>query len=267
MSQYLSRFYCGNKDGLCNFTEPLKYEKVIDRQFDNLLTDIVNQCSNEGQEKGYCCDNSKINQNPITSNDLKNINKIAKGKIFNLDEKGNILSGQVPLVKTNEINGKIDSIDICQCGGDLDEYHSCIKKNCKNYRIPTRYEYCKLGDMSNQYGCYGDNQEDCKVGTLNPNAGYIHSPKLKINNLLPDCYLNICNKRHIDGSLDQTSNFSPETQYYAYQDNTESKYNEDINYLLLGNNNSKNNPKNNPTNNSKNNLKNTPISIQSLLDN
>ena len=101
MSQYLSRFYCGNKDGLCNFTEPLKYEKVIDRQFDNLLTDIVNQCSNEGQEKGYCCDNSKINQNPITSNDLKNINKIAKGKIFNLDEKGNILSGQVPILEPN----------------------------------------------------------------------------------------------------------------------------------------------------------------------
>tara|TARA_B100000787_G_C16182691_1_gene292802 strand:- start:1264 stop:2031 length:768 start_codon:yes stop_codon:yes gene_type:complete len=234
MSQYLSRFYCGNKEGLCNFTEPMNYEKVIDRQFDNLLTDMVQQCSGEGKEKGYCCDNIPKNKKPMTTNDLKNINRIAKGKIFNKDENMDFLPNQIPLVKTNKKNGKIESIDICQCGGAVDEYDRCVEKNCRNYKVPTRYEYCKLGDMSNQYGCYGDNQKDCKVDTLNPNEGYTYSPKLKINNLLPDCYLNICNKRMIDGNLDQTANFTKDVQYYMYDNSTLCKNFDSIsNYLLL----------------------------------
>ena len=123
---------------------------------------------------------------------------------------------------------------MCNCGGDINEYSKCVEKNCKDYKLATRYEYCKLGDMSSQYGCYGKGQDDCKVGTLDPDAGMAYSNRVRINNLLPDCYLNVCNKRMINGSLDKTANYSSETQYYAYRDNTKSKYNDSVkDYLLL----------------------------------
>ena len=89
MSQYLSRFYCGNKDGLCNFVEPINYEKVIDRQFDNLITEVIDECKGDGKEKGYCCSNSPENKKTMKDSDMENINKIAKGKIFKKDNHGN----------------------------------------------------------------------------------------------------------------------------------------------------------------------------------
>lgn len=234
MSQYLSRFYCGNKDGLCNFVEPINYEKVIDRQFDNLITEVIDECKGDGKEKGYCCSNTPENKKTMEDSDMENINKIAKGKIFKKDNHGNFFPGQIPLVNPNIINGKLESIDMCNCGGDIDEYSRCVEKNCKDYRLATRYEYCKLGDMSSQYGCYGKGQDNCKVGTLDPDAGMAYSKRVRINNLFPDCYLNVCNKRMINGSLDKTANYSPETQYYAYRDNTKSKYNDSVkDYLLL----------------------------------
>lgn len=234
MSQYLSRFYCGNREGLCNFIEPIEYDKLIDRQFDNLITEVIEQCTGDGKEKGYCCPNTPYTNQQLTNDDLDNINKTAKGKIFVKDDKGKFIPGQIPLVKVKKEDGVLKNIDICQCGGDMNEYNKCINEKCKNYRVPTKYEYCKLGNMSNQYGCYGDKQQDCKVETLNPKEGYMYSNKLRINNLFPDCYLNICNKRQIDGTLDQTANFSPETQYYALRNDIKSKYNESLSdYLLL----------------------------------
>ena len=40
MSQYLSRFYCGNKEGLCNFSEPIQYNKILDRKPDLCISGI-----------------------------------------------------------------------------------------------------------------------------------------------------------------------------------------------------------------------------------
>ena len=233
MSQYLSRFYCGNKDGLCNFVEPMKYEKLIDRQFDNLLTDVIHQCTGDGKEKGYCCDTSPENMVPMEEKDMEHINKIANGKIFKKDQNGNFYPNQLPLIKTNVENGKLVSIDMCQCGGETDEYNNCIQKNCKNYRTPTRYEYCKLGDMSKEFGCYGDSQKECEVGPLDPDSGMIHSPEMRIKNLLPDCYLNVCNKRMINGSLDNTSNYNPEAQYFAFRNDVDITKRDSINEYLL----------------------------------
>ena len=88
--------------------------------------------------------------------------------------------------------------------------------------------------MSRQYGCYGDSQNECEVGPLNPNDHLTSNTNLRIKNLLPDCYLNLCNKRMINGSLDQTANYSPETQYFAYRNDKKSKFDDSIdNYLLL----------------------------------
>ena len=54
---------------------------MIDRQFDNLITEVVNQCEGEGKEKGYCC--SKTPENMKTDDkDMEHINEIADGKIF-----------------------------------------------------------------------------------------------------------------------------------------------------------------------------------------
>ena len=147
MSQYLAKFYCGNKEGVCNFSEPMKYDKVIGRQFDNLLTDFMSQCSGDGKEKGYCCDkNDKI----MDKTDMAEINLTAGEDIFVKDEKGEFFPGQIPLVRTNEKNGKLSSIDLCNCGGNLDDYSKCVAENCSDFKVPTRYEYCKMGPSLNK---------------------------------------------------------------------------------------------------------------------
>ena len=234
MSQYLSRFYCGNKDGLCNFVEPIKYEKLINRQFDNLLTDVIHECTGDGKEKGYCCDKSSENMRTMGNKDMEHINKIANGKIFRKDPNGNFYQNQIPLVKTNIENGNIVSIDMCQCGGEPDEYEKCVQKNCKNYRTPTKYEYCKLGDRSREFGCYGDSQKECEVGLSNPEMGMVHTHAMRIKNLLPDCYLNECNKRMINGSLENTANYNPENQYFAFRNEEDVKQKDSVkDYLLI----------------------------------
>ena len=166
--------------------------------------------------------------------DMAEINLTAGEDIFVKDEKGEFFPGQIPLVRTKEKNGKLSSIDLCNCGGNLDDYSKCVAENCSDFKVPTRYEYCKIGNMNNQVGCYGENQDNCEVGNLNPKEGYVFSPKLRIKNLRPDCYLNLCNKKIIDGSLDETSNYSPETQYYAYQNDVNSKFKQSLeDYLIL----------------------------------
>lgn len=233
MSQYLSRYYCGNKEGLCNFSEPMKYHKMINRQFDNLLVDVVSECRGDGKEKGFCCYKDKESDKLITTDDLERINQMARGEVFKRDEHGNVFKGQVPLIKLNKEGEAIKSIDVCDCGGNTKDYKKCVKNNCKDYKHPTKYEYCKMGDMSNLYGCYGRNQNNCEVGNVDPEAGYMYSPNLRINNLFPDCYLNICNKSKINGELDNTGSFIAETQYHVFDNNVNSKFDSGIdNYLL-----------------------------------
>jgi len=99
MSQYLSRFYCGNKEELCNFSEPVKYHNVLDRQFDNLLFDIIKKCPGD---KGYCCDKNKENMKPMKKSDLDKINNMAHAEIYKRDENDKYYEGQIPLIKTNK---------------------------------------------------------------------------------------------------------------------------------------------------------------------
>ena len=236
MSQYLSRFYCGNKEGLCNFTEPIKYNNILDRQFDNLLVDVVSQCKGSDKEKGYCCYKDKESNKPLTNNDLENINKIAGSEIFKRNDKGDIFDGQVPLIKvnTNNNNETITSIDVCHCGGEYGDYKKCVNKNCKNFKKPTKYEYCKMGDMSNLVGCYGKNQKNCEAGNSNPESQYMYSHNLKIKNLFPDCYLNMCNKSTIDSELDNTASNNSDKNYSLYKNDKKSIYDKSIdNYLLI----------------------------------
>ncbi len=229
MSQYLSRFYCGNKEELCNFSEPIKYHKVLDRQFDNLLFDIIEKCPGD---KGYCCEKTKKNMEDINKSDLDKINNMTKAEIYKRNENGNYYKGQIPLIKTNKKNGKLESIDVCQCGGNLDSYNNCVKKNCKDYKIPSKYEFCKLGN-SERFGCYGKEGTNCKVGEENKKNAFMYSHNMKIKDLFPDCYLNACNKRHIDGSLDLTSNYTTERDYYGYENNIESDFESIKDYLLI----------------------------------
>ena len=113
MSQYLSRFYCGNKEGLCNFSEPIQYNKILDRNFDNTLVEVVQNCKGPGREKGYCCLKDSESNKLITTQDLENINQMAGGEVFKRDEHGNVFKGQVPLVKVNKDGENIKSIDVC----------------------------------------------------------------------------------------------------------------------------------------------------------
>jgi len=61
----------------------------------------------------------------------------------------------------------------------------------------------------------------------------MYSHNMRIKELFPDCYLNICNKRHVDGSLDLTSNYTTERDYYAYKNNIESDFESIKDYLLI----------------------------------
>ena len=65
MSQYLAKFYCGNKKNLCNYNEPIEYKKMLDRQFNLEQYDIVNNCKGYGKQKGYCCDKNGKDANKI----------------------------------------------------------------------------------------------------------------------------------------------------------------------------------------------------------
>ena len=227
MSQYLSRFYCGNNKGLCNFQEPIKYEKLIGRTFDQTTFDLAENCDGKFQQKGYCCPNKEEYRKPMDEQSMEEINNIAG---FDFFEKDNDIfkRGQVPLVKVDYDDNLIKSINVCQCGGEEKEYDECVKKNCKDYKVPTKYEYCKMGDKSSLLGCYGKNQEECKVGTSNPHDMYVYSKNLKINDLYPDCYLNMCNKSQVNGNIDYLM-----SNTYNSEENQEVHDIKSIKYTLL----------------------------------
>ena len=85
------KILCGNKEGLCNYAEPVKYEKVIDRQFDILLTEMVNQCL----EKRDIVVIIPHKPKQMDKRDMTEINMIANGKIFKKDEHGNFMPNQI----------------------------------------------------------------------------------------------------------------------------------------------------------------------------
>ena len=208
MSMYLSKFYCGNQDKLCNYSEPMDYGKITNRQHDNMLFEVLKSCEKKNGKTGYCCD--PRNLEPMTEDDMKNINNSQKFKVFQQDSQGNIRQNQLPLINPEYVDDELKSMEYCGCGGDEKNYSKCIEENCKDFRKPNKYEYCKMSNISDTPLCVGNNVKNCK---FDENA-YMLSPNLKIDNLLPDCYLNKCNRNQFEHDLDQMVKFYPEQQYH-----------------------------------------------------
>jgi hypothetical protein len=264
MSQYLTKFYCGNKDQLCNYDEPIDYTKILDRQFnvDNILN-----CKGVGRTKGYCCDTEDKNK-LIDKEYMKKMNNKIGDLVFHSGNCNKTIEDHIPLIKPKmDENNNISYIDVCNCGGNEKEYNECIKERCIGYRPPTRYEYCKMGNNDNKYKCYIEeskgpkckfnkkkkkinkivkekkdvipnifnnpliNLEEnmkkekkmlekklnkknkefarCKLSpVMNNNENY------RIQNLYPDCYLNLCNRNREIKKLDQMSPNTYNTEYH-----------------------------------------------------
>jgi len=236
MSQYLSNFYCGNSRGLCNYQEPIDYQKLLNRNFDSNLHKILEDCKGKEFEKGYCCDSTnKELQKPMDDEYMEQLNKKFEANIFSKDRSGNFHSGQIPLIKPLTKDGKLEAMEVCTCGGDPQTYADCVSENCRDYRKPTRYEYCKIGhDLNNPFcvvepapaGSEEENkhvQERCKLQPVDKEKQFTHSHNFKINNLQPDCYLNMCVKESQLQVLDQliSSTTTDEHKYYKLGDTLE----------------------------------------------
>jgi len=217
MSKYLSKYYCGNKIGLCNYNEPLPYSKVLDRTFDTEVIRRKEECYDNYGILGYCCD--KNNDKIMNEESMERINKEFKEEVFTKNNLGEFHPGQIPLVKVNKNKeGEIQNIDICTCGGEPTEYNYCVKHNCVGFRQPTEYEYCKLGSEHNKIGCFlNSNYDDisnqtpsssdskksknkndilnrCKLHMVNNKDGSIEKTTLTVNNLQTDCFNTVCRK-------------------------------------------------------------------------
>lgn len=230
MSQYLSNFYCGSKRAKCNYNEPIPYETLLDRNFDSQLHKILEDCQGAEFEKGYCCDPNNMEMaKPMDDEYMEHINRKFESQIFTKDEHGDFYSNQIPLIKKNIENGQLSSVDVCTCGGTPEEYNQCITENCRGYEPATRYEYCKLGDNINKINCVVRSQEDtkdenskkdiqkrCQLEPVNKDTLYTYSHQFRINNLFPDCYLNLCSKDPRMQVLDQliSSSTTDENKYH-----------------------------------------------------
>ena len=254
MSQYLSNFYCGNKKNLCNYNKPIEYGKMLNRQFDMEQYEIVKNCKGYGKEKGYCCDpNQKDIHKPMDVEYMEHINNEFGQDIFHRNHDNKILD-TVPLIKTiKNADGDIINIDVCQCGGEPKEYRDCVRRNCSDYKIPSRYEYCKMGSNDNTFKCFtnvneehsymaptqtlgefpsssdnivdspsisntseqnnsGNNQNifgRCRLAPVDED--YSISRNFTIKNVVPDCYLNLCNKKSEFNNLENVApnNYNP----------------------------------------------------------
>ena len=269
MSQYLSNFYCGNKKNLCNYNKPIEYGKMLNRQFDMEQYEIVKNCKGYGKEKGYCCDpNQKDIHKPMDIEYMEHINNEFGQDIFHRNHDNKILD-TVPLIKTvKNADGDIINIDVCQCGGEPKEYRDCVRRNCNDYKIPSRYEYCKMGSNDNTFKCFTNvteeynysapsetvgefpsssdnspsisnqnnsvnnqnnlaNNQNNSVNNQNKLANnqnifgrcrlapvdedYSISRNFTIKNVVPDCYLNLCNKKSEFNNLENVApnNYNP----------------------------------------------------------
>jgi hypothetical protein len=161
---------------------------------------MVTQCEKDKLDKGYCCDSQDEElKKPLNEEYMEHINNEFKHDIFRKDHNDNFIQGQVPLIKLNKKNGKMESIDICNCGGDKVEYANCIKENCKDFRVPSRYEYCKLGSDINKRYCVNEENNDgnnfrCKLKPIKKGSDKIYSHTTRVGEFVPDCFLNLCNK-------------------------------------------------------------------------
>ena len=202
MSQYLSQFYCGNNKELCDFDEPINYSKLINRQFDHNIHNMIFQCEEDKLDKGYCCDSKNPElKKPLNEEYMEHINNEFGHDIFKKDHNDKFIQGQVPLIKVNEKDGKMESIDLCNCGGKSIEYANCVSENCKDFRVPSRYEYCKLGSNTNKMYCVNDDNNNdngnnfrCKLQPIKEGSNKIYSHTTRVGQLVPDCFLNLCNK-------------------------------------------------------------------------
>ena len=210
MSQYLSQFYCGNNKELCNFNKPVDYSMLINRQYDHNIHNMISQCEEDKLDKGYCCNsNDEELKKPMDEKYMEKINKEYGHDIFKKDHNDNFVQGQIPLVKVNKKNGEIQSMDVCTCGGKSLEYTNCIAENCNDYRIPTRYEFCKLGSEHNKKYCVNEDDNTnfrCKMEPVYKGSDRMYSHSLRVGKLLPDCFLNLCNK---DPEISKLDNVIP----------------------------------------------------------
>ena len=269
MSKYLSQFYCGNNKELCNFNKPMDYSKLINRQFDHNIHNMVYQCDEDKLDKGYCCNSTDEElKKPMDEEYMEHINKEYGHDIFKKDHNDNFVPGQVPLVKVNTKDGEMKSLDICTCGGKSLEYANCIAENCKDFRTPTRYEFCKLGSEYNKKYCVneqGENNFRCKMEPVYKGSDKMYSHNLRVGELMPDCFLNMCNKDPKISKLDDvipSQTFDPNIHFnlkgntlrtYGMlknkNDETEINNNENNNVNNNGNNDVNNNVNNNGNNN------------------
>ena len=239
MSQYLTNFYCGNKRGLCNYNEPVNYETLLNRNFDPTLHKMLEDCKGAEFEKGYCCDpTNKELQKPMDDEYMEKMNRKFEANIFTKDENDFFHKGQIPLIKPLTQNGKLKAMEVCTCGGESADYVKCVSENCSDFRPPTRYEYCKMGPSLNKINCVVREEEEtapspsgeqkteattksaaerCKLEPVHRESQYTYSHQFKINNLFPDCYLNLCNKTPRMQMLDQlvSSSTTDENKYYS----------------------------------------------------
>ena len=68
--------------------------------------------------------------------------------------------------------------------------------------------------------------ERCKLEPVHRESQYTYSHQFKINNLFPDCYLNLCNKTPRMQMLDQlvSSSTTDENKYYSIKDDSLDTY-------------------------------------------
>ena len=157
MSKYLSKYYCGNKTGLCNYNEPLPYSKVLDRTFDPEVIRRKEECNENVGVLGYCCD--KKNDKIMNEESMERINKEFKEDI--ILNHGNSKYAQILLDPNAASKEKQNSSEIYQ-NLYLDfnnQRYSEVIERCDRYildfngePIVTKFEFLKALAIARVYG-------------------------------------------------------------------------------------------------------------------
>ena len=217
MSIYLSKYYCGNLENKCNYEKPLDYTKITNRQFINTLSDMTSECDKIKGKKGLCCDKKGEDMDKtINKKYMEEINEKTGMEVFNSEKI------RIPLVRVNnDKDNNIKNIDICNCSG-TENYKECVAERCQGYKEPTRYEYCKMGDLGGSEcivegpALFEEDEENdltsrCKLKPLVEDR-----INIRIDDLMNDCYNSECEKR---GNLDMLVNrYTTDNKYYKLGD-------------------------------------------------
>ena len=211
---------------------------------------------------------------------MEKINREFGHTIFHKNDEGEI-EDSIPLIKTfkNE-QGEIIKINVCDCGGNDKEYRDCVRKNCSDFKIPSRYEFCKMGNNDNSFKCFTDLEENennklgrnevlgdfpsdsnlisnnnfpkfidmifhrnnninnnninnnknnikkekeifgrCKLAPFQNDTQYTHNSVFTINDVRPDCYLNLCNKDSNLFSIDRVTPNNSNVMFHSLNSN------------------------------------------------